>query len=72
MMRILFALLLFTPAGLTIQDFEKLHQEVRPPSDQLWRTIPWSVSLLEARERAEREGKPVFMWSMDGHPLGCT
>ena len=71
-MRILFALLLLTPDGLTPGKFETLHREVRPAPDQAWRTIPWKVSLLEARARAEKEGKPIFMWSMDGHPLGCT
>ena len=39
------------------------------PDEELWKTIPWKTSLLEARELAARQGKPIFLWSMDGHPL---
>jgi hypothetical protein len=34
--------------------------------------IPWRISLWEARRDAARSGKPVLLWEMDGHPLGCT
>jgi hypothetical protein len=33
--------------------------------------IPWLTSLWEARQKAAREGKPILLWEMDGHPLGC-
>ena len=39
------------------------------PEEELWETIPWKTSLLEARALAARQGKPIFLWSMDGHPL---
>ncbi len=71
-MRILAALLFLLPDALTSEEFGKLHKELRPAGDEAWRTIPWKVSLLEARDLAAREKKPIFMWSMDGHPLGCT
>jgi hypothetical protein len=35
-----------------------------------WATLPWVVSLSEAREKAAREGKPIFMIQASGHPLG--
>ncbi len=53
-------------------DFDALHRELRPPKDEAWRTIPWKLSVLDAREAAAREKKPVFLWSMNGHPLGCV
>jgi len=28
--------------------------------------------VLDAQAAAAREGKPIFIWAMDGHPLGCT
>jgi len=28
--------------------------------------------VLDAQAAATREGKPIFIWAMDGHPLGCT
>ena len=38
--------------------------------EKRWQQIPWMSSLWEARKRAVKEGKPIFVWSMDGHPLG--
>lgn len=58
--------------GLTLEEFQKLHQELRPTKDDVWRTIPWKISLAEAQTLALQERKPIFMWSMDGHPMGCT
>ncbi|NNM28822.1 MAG: hypothetical protein HKO57_04830, partial [Akkermansiaceae bacterium] len=37
-----------------------------------WRGVGWETDLWKARQRAAAEGKPVFLWEMDGHPLGCT
>jgi hypothetical protein len=28
--------------------------------------------LLEAQRIAAEAKKPIFIWAMDGHPLGCT
>ena len=57
---------------LTDELFESLHQKVQPDSDEPWRSIPWKISLLEAQRLAAHERKPIFVWAMDGHPLGCT
>jgi hypothetical protein len=60
------------PRGdLTVAEFEKLHKELQPPTNELWRTIPWHVSILEGREAAARAGKPIFVWVASGEPLGC-
>jgi hypothetical protein len=46
---------------------------IRPSADEdRWATIPWGVSLWEARKTAAAKGKPILLWEMDGHPLGCT
>ncbi len=37
-----------------------------------WADIPWRTDLWAARKQAAREGKPILLWEMDGHPLGCT
>ena len=65
------ALLLGLPGDLSPDEFRRLHSELQP-GEQPWRTIPWKISLLEARTRAAKERKPLFIWAMDGHPLGCT
>jgi hypothetical protein len=57
--------------GLSVAAFEKLHMELQPPRDELWRTIPWHVSILEGRAAAARTGKPIFVWVASGEPLGC-
>ncbi len=41
-------------------------------SEQGWLSIPWETDLTTARRKAVAENKPVFLWEMDGHPLGCT
>ena len=58
--------------GLTEEEFLKLHRELQANPSATWRTIPWKTSVLDAQAAAAREGKPIFIWAMDGHPLGCT
>ena len=62
----------FAEEVLTEQRFRQLHKQLQPAADELWRTIPWRTSLLDAQQRAITEKKPIFIWAMDGHPLGCT
>lgn len=62
-----------TQAEITKVQFEQISRLCLPSdSDEGWRGIGWEIDLWAARERAAREGKPVFLWEMDGHPLGCT
>lgn len=58
---------------LTPQQFQQL-QQVIPPDENTakWMQIPWLTDLTQARQRAAAEGKPILLWEMDGHPLGCT
>jgi hypothetical protein len=37
-----------------------------------WAEIPWGTDLWQARKQGAKEGKPILLWEMDGHPLGCT
>ena len=53
------------------EQFDRLHSELVRPSE-LWLTIPWQTDLLAAQRLASSENKPIFIWAMDGHPLGCT
>ena len=59
-------------AELTDADFKRLQKQLQPAADEPWRTIPWKISLLDAQKTAAKEKKPIFIWAMDGHPLGCT
>jgi hypothetical protein len=64
-----------TPAAEPIppSQFNRLHALIKPqPAEEKWQQIPWLSSLWEARRRAAAQGKPILLWEMDGHPLGCT
>ncbi len=53
--------------------FEQVHTLIKPkPVEEKWAQIPWLASLWQARQQAAREGKPILLWEMDGHPLGCV
>ena len=57
--------------GLARAEFEKLHKELQPRDNELWRSIPWQVSILEGRALAAKAKKPIFVWVASGEPLGC-
>lgn len=57
---------------LTEERFRELHRELQPTGLETWRSIPWMTTVLSAQRAAALEDKPIFIWSMDGHPLGCT
>lgn len=60
-------------AELTAANFRKFAGFIRPAADELrWRAIPWLTDLREATQRAAEQGKPIFLWTMNGNPLGCT
>ena len=40
--------------------------------DESFLEIPWRTDLLAARREANRDSKPIFLWIMNGSPLGCT
>jgi hypothetical protein len=41
-------------------------------TDEKWLKIDWRANLWDARKEAAEQGKPILLWEMDGHPLGCT
>lgn len=59
-------------AELDESDFDLLQESLQPDSSEAWRQIPWRISLLDGQRAAVEEEKPIFIWAMDGHPLGCT
>ncbi len=54
-------------------DLARLKALIRPEAkEQKWEQVPWRTSLWQARQEAAERGKPILLWEMDGHPLGCT
>ena len=63
----------FEAKTLPSEQFTKIHAAVAPSGEnERWMEIPWASDLQEARQKAVQEKKPLLMWIMDGHPLGCT
>jgi hypothetical protein len=61
------------PAHSERAAFERLHALVLPQKgEERWMEVPWVSDLWEARKLASEQGKPIFLWEMDGNPLGCT
>ncbi len=59
--------------SLNPKDFKKLHSFIKPRKEELrWTEIPWEINLWEARQKASRQNQPLFIWAMNGNPLGCT
>jgi hypothetical protein len=51
---------------------EKISPLLPKPDEERWLKIPWRSDFAAARAEADREGRPLFLWMMDGNPLGCT
>jgi hypothetical protein len=51
---------------------QKVNSVLPAPEEERWLQIPWRTDLMQARADAQRAGKPLFMWIMDGHPLACV
>ena len=55
------------------EQLAKLHVLIKPQADEeKFMQIPWLTSLWDARQQAARQGKPILLWEMDGHPLSCV
>jgi hypothetical protein len=55
------------------ESLSKLQAVIKPgKGEDVWTSIPWMTDLWQARKLAAEKGKPILLWEMDGHPLGCT
>ena len=61
------------PVLLTPESLPAWRAYIVPGADDLaYASIPWHVTFGEGMNAARAEGKPLLMWAMNGHPLGCT
>ena len=55
------------------ENFEQLAELIRPSNDELkFEEIGWRNQFWPAVLEARKLGRPVLLWTMNGHPLGCT
>ena len=54
-------------------NFDAQRDAILPrPDEERWLAIRWYPTLWHAVRVAHEEEKPVLLWAMNGHPLGCT
>ena len=58
---------------LTSENWDVWKSYIQPlPSELAWAQIPWVTTFSEGINLARTQEKPLLLWVMNGHPLGCT
>jgi hypothetical protein len=53
--------------ALSAAEFDSLCKLIRPqPGESRWMEIDWHPTVWEGRQKAAREGKPLFIWAGSG------
>ena len=61
------------PEALVPESLGAWRRHLAPQAaEQRWREIPWRQTMGDGLRDAARNGKPMLLWLMNGHPLGCT
>lgn len=75
----LLALLLLGPLSggadslLSKHTLDEWRALIEPSAAELaFTAIPWRPNLWSAVQEAQASDRPVLLWAMNGHPLGCT
>ena len=62
-----------SPIQLADRNFAAWRDHLRPrPAELAWLRIPWLTTLGDGIVHADAESRPLLLWVMNGHPLGCT
>ena len=52
---------------VTEKSFAQYQTQIKPqPGESRWMDVPWFLELHEARQKAAKEGKPLFIYSSGG------
>jgi hypothetical protein len=55
------------------QNYADWCKHILPDTGELaWQQIPWVTTFKDGIVAADVAGKPLLLWTMNGHPLGCT
>ncbi len=55
------------------ENYKSWRDHILPETSELaWEKIPWLTTFKDGIDAADRAGKPLLLWTMNGHPLGCT
>jgi len=58
------------PADATLE--EKVRSVLPREEENQWQRVTWRTNLQAARLESQLTGRPIFLWIMNGNPLGCT
>ena len=74
MFKVFFAVCALVAATeLNDDSFEELRKTIGPRGDeQAFLEIGWRHSFFTAVSEALETNRPILLWAMNGHPLGCT
>ena len=55
------------------QNFREWITFIQPDArEQAYKDIAWRNEFWPAVQEARELGRPILLWTMNGHPLGCT
>lgn len=59
---------------LTSDNLAAWQTHIRATADELapLEGLDWQPTFADGLQTAAAQGKPVLLWTMNGHPLGCT
>ena len=53
--------------------YKMWHDFIKPTRKEIaWAQIPWLTTFYDGLVESDRTQKPLLLWVMNGHPLGCT
>jgi hypothetical protein len=54
-------------------DPASVREHVLPDASEVaFRSLGWRASLWDGVVAAQEQERPILLWAMNGHPLGCT
>lgn len=59
--------------ALTLQNLDATLAHILPAETEVrWKDVDWRVALGDGVLEARAAEKPILLWAMNGHPLGCV
>tara|TARA_Y100001954_G_C15494466_1_gene446737 strand:+ start:85 stop:327 length:243 start_codon:yes stop_codon:yes gene_type:complete len=61
------------PFYLGTETYKMWQDFIKPTKKEIaWAQIPWLTTFYDGLVESDRIQKPLLLWVMNGHPLGCT
>ncbi len=58
---------------LTEKSYKKLRDQILPTEEEVeWKKLGWRATFWDGVIDAQEAKKPVLLFAMNGHPIGCT